>query len=141
MPVDDSLPDDPALSAQFRDTLSSRIDAAAGPSQRCIACHATAAAAWAASRHARALDSLRPDDRTDSCIACHVTLTAPATVAPGVSCQSCHQGGDAHAASGGTLRTGGTSDCRSCHDAKHHPTFRRDLAWPRIQHGREPARP
>lgn len=141
LPVDDSLPDEPALAAQFRDPLSSRIDAAANPSQSCIACHATAAAAWAASRHARALDSLKPDDRTDSCIACHVTPTAPATVAPGVSCQSCHQGGDAHAASGGTLRTSGTSDCRSCHDAKHHPTFRRELAWPRIQHGREPARP
>lgn len=139
MPVDDSLPDDPALAAQFRDVLTSRIDPAANPSQSCIACHATAGAAWAQSRHARALDSLKPEDRTDGCITCHVTPIAPAVVAPAVSCQSCHQGGEAHAASQGKLRTTGTADCRACHDARHHPTFRRELAWPRIQHGREPA--
>lgn len=139
MPVDDSLPDDPALAAQFRDVLTSRIDLAANPSQSCIACHATAGAAWAQSRHARALDSLKPEDRTDGCISCHVTPIAPAVVAPAVSCQSCHQGGEAHVASQGKLRTTGTADCRTCHDARHHPAFRRELAWPRIQHGREPA--
>lgn len=139
MPVDDSLPDDPALATQFRDALTSRIDAAANPSQSCVVCHATAGAAWARSRHAQALDSLKPEDRTDGCISCHVSPTAPAVVAPGVSCQSCHQGGGAHAASAGKLRTTGTSDCRSCHDARHHPTFRRELAWPTIMHGREPA--
>lgn len=139
MPVDDSLPDDPSLAAQFRDVLTSRIDPASNPSQSCISCHATAGAAWAKSRHARALDSLKPEDRTDSCVSCHVTPVAPAVVAPAVSCQSCHQGGEGHAASLGKLRTSGTTDCRSCHDAKHHPTFRRELAWPKILHGREPA--
>ncbi len=49
-------------------------------------------------------------------------------------------GGEAHAASAGKLRTAGTADCRSCHDARHHPTFRRELAWPKILHGREPAK-
>ena len=139
MPVDDSLPDDPALVAQFRDVLTSRIDQAANPSQSCIACHATAGAALAHARHAKALDSLKPEDRTDGCISCHVTPTAPGVVAPGVSCQSCHQGGEAHAASAGKLRTAGTTDCRSCHDAKHHPTFRREVAWPKIIHRRESA--
>ena len=138
MPVDDSLLDDPALAAQFRDVLTSRIDAASNPSQSCIVCHASAGAAWSASRHAKALDSLKPEDRSDGCISCHVTPVAQAVVAPGVSCQSCHQGGEAHAASQGTLRTTGTTDCRSCHDAKHHPAFRRELAWPKIPHGREP---
>lgn len=144
MPVDDSLPDDPALGAQFRDSLTSTIDLANNPSQSCITCHATAGAAWAQSRHARALDSLKPEDRTDTCIACHVTPVAATVVAPAVSCQSCHQGGEPHVASQGALRTTGTVDCRSCHDARHHPAFRSELAWPKILHGRElaaPARP
>ncbi len=140
MPVDDSLPDDPTLAAQFRDVLTGTIDLAANPSQSCITCHATAGAVWAQTRHARALDSLKPEDRTDTCITCHVTPVAVSVVAPAVSCQSCHQGGEPHAASQGTLRTTGTVDCRSCHDAKHHPAFRRELAWPKIQHGGEAAR-
>jgi hypothetical protein len=139
MPVDDSLPDDPALTARFRDQLTSTIELTSNPAQSCLTCHATAGALWATSRHAHALDSLKPADRTDGCISCHVTPVAPAVVAPGVSCQACHQGGEAHAASAGKLRTTGTTDCRSCHDAKHHPTFRHDVAWPKIQHGREPA--
>jgi hypothetical protein len=141
VPVDRTLRAVHGLAAQFREPLTSRIEAAANPSQSCVVCHATAGAAWAASRHAMALDSLKPEDRTDSCISCHVTPVAKATLAPGVSCQSCHEGGDAHAASQGKLRTTGTADCRSCHDAKHHPSFRRELAWPKILHGREPAKP
>ncbi len=62
MPMDDSLPDDPAVAAQFRDVLTSRIDPASSPSQSCITRHATAGAAWAQSRHAQALDSLKPED-------------------------------------------------------------------------------
>jgi len=137
MPVDDSLPDDPAIAARFRDQLTRNIDPMQTPSQACVACHQTAAAAWAATRHASALDSLKPEDRTDGCISCHVTPVAAATVAPAVHCQSCHQGGAAHIASEGKLRTTGTVDCRSCHDARHHPTFRREIAWPKILHGRE----
>jgi hypothetical protein len=139
VPIDDSLPDDPGLAAGFREPLTRRIDPASNPSQSCIGCHASAGAAWAQSRHALALDSLKPEDRTDGCISCHVTPITPAVVAPAVSCQSCHQGGEAHAASQGKLRTSGTADCRSCHDAKHHPAFRWELAWPKILHGREPA--
>lgn len=139
MPVDDSLPDDPAVAAQFRDALTSRIDSAVIPSQNCITCHATAGATWVTTRHASALDSLKPQDRTDGCISCHVAPVAAAVVAPAVHCQSCHQGGGLHIASEGKLRTTGTVDCRSCHDARHNPTFRREIAWPKILHGREPA--
>lgn len=137
MPVDDSLPDDPAIPARFHDTLSRTIDPAANPSQGCATCHPTAYAAWLGTRHARALDSLQPADRTDACVACHITPLTGTMVAPAVHCQSCHQGSAAHAASGGQLRTTGTTDCRGCHDAKHHPTFRRDAAWEIIRHGRE----
>jgi len=139
LPVDDSLPDDPTIAARFRDTLTRTIDPMQTPSQACVTCHQTAAVAWAATRHASALDSLKPEDRTDGCISCHITQVTATTVAPAVHCQSCHQGGAAHIASEGKLRTTGTVDCRSCHDARHHPTFRREIAWPKILHGREPA--
>ena len=141
MPVDGSLPDDPALAERFRDTLSRTIDPLLNPSQACAVCHQTAAAAWAGTRHAHALDSLKTDDRTDGCISCHVTPVAAATVAPAVHCQACHQGSEPHLASQGTVRTTGTLDCRTCHDTRHHPAFRRETSWPLLQHGREPARP
>jgi len=93
---------------------------------------------WSTSQHAHAFDSLKPDDRIDGCISYHVTSIAKTIVAPAVRCQSCHQGGDLHASSLGKLRTTGTVDCRSCHDARHHPAFRRELAWPKVLHGQEP---
>jgi hypothetical protein len=141
MPIDADLPDDPALALRFRDPLTSVIRTGDNPSLACASCHATAFAAWSATRHARALDSLPEADRTDGCIGCHTTPIAAKAVAPAVACQSCHAGGEAHAASGGTLRTAGAVDCRSCHDAKHNPGFRREVAWPKIQHGREAATP
>lgn len=136
LPVDDSLPDDDVLARGFADPLSTAIRMDANPSTACAGCHAPAFAAWQASRHARALDSLPAADRTDSCITCHVTSLATTTAAPGVSCQSCHQGSEAHVASSGRTRTTGTVSCRSCHDAKHHPTFMPEAAWLLIRHGR-----
>jgi len=58
-----------------------------------------------------------------------------------VNCQSCHTGSGPHVASGRTFKTTGAVDCRSCHDAKHHPTFQREAGWKLIEHGREPAKP
>lgn len=139
MPVDDSLPDDPGVAERFRDTLTSTLRAEATPSQDCAGCHASAFAAWQRSRHARALDSLPAADRTDTCIGCHTTPLAAGVLAPAVSCQSCHGGGAAHIAAAGRVRTTGTVDCRSCHDARHHPAFNRETAWPLIGHGREAA--
>ncbi|MBN8523822.1 MAG: hypothetical protein J0M02_00655 [Planctomycetes bacterium] len=136
VPIDDSIPDDAALERRFDDPLSVTIRTDAQPSTACAGCHASAFATWKLSRHARALDSLAATDRTDTCIGCHVTTTASAIVAPGVSCQSCHTGSDAHVAAAGSVRTTGTVQCRSCHDARHHPTFTQDAAWPMIQHGR-----
>lgn len=141
MPVDDSLPDDPSVAERFRDSLTSTLRAEAMPSQDCAGCHATAFAAWQRSRHAHALDSLPAADRTDTCIGCHTTPLAAGVLAPAVSCQSCHGGGAAHIAAAGLVRTSGTVDCRSCHDARHHPAFNRETAWPLIGHGREAARP
>lgn len=137
LPIDATLPSDPALVARFPDQLSVRIDDSRVPSQDCLGCHAAAHQTWLASRHAQAWTSLKPGDRTDGCIACHSTaLAQPAVVAPGVQCQSCHSGAAAHALAPTTVRTGGTSDCRSCHDARHDPGFDPVRAWARIAHGK-----
>jgi hypothetical protein len=141
MPVDDSLPDDATVALRFRDVLTSTIKAGENPSQSCIACHATAYAAWQQSQHARALESLKPEDRTDGCISCHTTPVAQAVLAPAVNCQSCHTGSAAHVASHGIVKTTGATDCRSCHDARHHPGFQREAAWKVIMHGRESVAP
>ena len=137
VPVDRTLPDVAGFAARFPERLSSRIDVAANPSKACASCHASAYAVWQRSAHARALDSLQPADRTDGCIGCHTTSIAAAVVAPAVHCQSCHSGSAPHVASGGTVKTTGVSDCRSCHDAKHHPAFQREEAWKLIGHGME----
>ena len=140
-PVDDSLPADPAILAQFPDRLTSTLDHTAQPATACAGCHPTAYSAWQSTAHARALDSLKTADRTDACIGCHTTAIAERVLAPAVNCQSCHTGSGPHVASGGTIKTTGAVDCRSCHDAKHHPTFQREAGWKLIEHGREPAKP
>jgi hypothetical protein len=140
-PVDDSLPAEPAILAQFPDRLTSTLDHTAQPATACAGCHPTAYAAWQRTAHARALDSLKPTDRTDACIGCHTTEIAERLLAPAVNCQSCHTGSGPHVASGGATKTTGAVDCRSCHDVKHHPTFQREAGWKLIEHGREPAKP
>ena len=139
-PVDESLPAEPAILAQFPDRLTSTLDHAAQPATACAGCHPTAYAAWQRTVHARALDSLKPPDRTDACIGCHTTAIAERVLAPAVSCQSCHTGIGPHVASAGTITTTGAVDCRSCHDAKHHPAFQREAGWKLIEHAGEPAR-
>jgi len=135
LPVDRTLPADPTILARFGERLSATV-AATVPSQDCAACHSSAHATWAGSRHAHAWTSLTPADRVDACVACHSTPVAPATIAPGVHCQDCHQGTAAHAAAGGSVRTSGTVDCRTCHDARHHPGFAPAAAWQAVMHGK-----
>ena len=135
LPVDRTLPTDPAILARFAERLSATV-ATAVPTQDCAACHVDAHATWAGSRHARAWDSLAPADHVDACVSCHSTPIAPATIVPGVHCQACHQGTAAHATSGGSVRTTGTVDCRTCHDARHHPGFAPEAAWRAVMHGK-----
>jgi hypothetical protein len=138
LPIDGTLPADPTVLAVFPDRLTAtRVDASRIPSQTCMACHATAHQTWSTSRHALAWTSLKPEDRTDACITCHSTPVAaqPPTVVPGVQCQSCHLGADAHAAAP-AIRTTGRTDCRGCHDARHDPGFDPVKAWAMVTHGR-----
>ena len=136
LPIDQTLASDPSVLKRFPEHLSVRIDATASPSASCLSCHAGAHAAWATSRHGAALSSLAPADRVDGCIGCHTTPIASGVVAGGVHCQACHQGGEAHHQSGGQVHTTGTTDCRSCHDSRHHSGFDPVKAWQAITHGR-----
>jgi len=138
LPIDRTLPSVAAMLARFPDTLTGTLVADA-PASACAACQPAAQAAWVGSRHAHALESPLPADRTDACIACHATAT-PDRPTPqwtgGVQCSTCHQGSAEHVQALGTVRTSGVVACAQCHDGKHHPSFERGAAWSRIAHGR-----
>ncbi len=140
MPIDASLPSQPDVLSAFQDPLTYTIDDHSQPSQSCATCHSAAHKSWSLSAHARAWASLKEADKTDSCVLCHsATISGPAvkrTLAPNVQCASCHQGAEAHVASAGTVHTKGTTDCRSCHDARHDPGFNPIAAWAQIAHGK-----
>jgi hypothetical protein len=63
--------------------------------ERCKSCHAAEFAAWEASPHARALQSLSTAERSDPrCLACHTMVPEDTQVAlAGVQCESCHGAG------------------------------------------------
>ena len=109
LPVDRTLPSDTAILARFPQTLSSQVVAEV-PSTACASCHVGAHATWSGSRHAHAWESLPVADRGDACVSCHSTPVRPGVIAPGVHCQACHTGADAHAAAGGGVKTTGTTD-------------------------------
>jgi hypothetical protein len=138
LPIDRSLPKDPRILAQLAAIKSFTLEDQSAPSETCKSCHASAYQAWAASRHAVAIDSLPVEDRTDDCIVCHSFQIgdSPSRRIADVQCQSCHMGADAHAREPERIRSKGTVDCRSCHDARRHPGFDPQAAWRVIQHGR-----
>lgn len=138
IPVDRTWPTAPEVLAQLPPEPRVAIHAHHDPSASCLPCHQQAHAVWQASAHAQACDRLAAGDRTAACVQCHTTpnAVADAPLIAHVHCQGCHTGADAHAAAHGTVRTTGTVDCRSCHDAKHHPSFDPVAAWDRIRHGR-----
>ena len=67
-----------------------------GP-ESCRACHAEAYRIWSQGPHARAVDSLTPDQRRSPlCLSCHSRdeqRSSPADPVAGVSCETCHGGG------------------------------------------------
>lgn len=97
-----------------------------GP-ESCKACHPEAYNAWRQSKHARALDSLSPQQQKDArCLTCHSPNQADKGV-PDISCETCHGGGQYYSASyvmkdPELARLVGLQDpsekgCRTCHDA------------------------
>ena len=139
LPIDRTLPSDGRILAELPALPPTVIiDHAAAPSTSCVSCHQAAHQAWDVSAHARALSSLSANDQTTACATCHTTgLPGRTERAANVGCTACHVGADAHAAAPATVRVRGMVDCRSCHDAQHHPGFDPVAAWLRIQHGQE----
>lgn len=108
---------------------------ATGPfagSASCTACHATEAAQWGATPHAKALASLEEAGRSRDreCFACHVTGAMhpagpkdPGAVAglENVGCEACHGPGKAHVARPADVdmtADPGEAGCTSCHDGE-----------------------
>jgi len=59
---------------------------------KCKMCHKDEHASWLETKHAKAYEALKPEDRKkDSCVVCHVTGFAVAdTLFEGVQCEACH---------------------------------------------------
>ena len=96
-----------------------------GP-ESCKACHPEAYNAWKLSKHARALDSLSPQQQKDGrCLSCHSPNNKDENVA-GVTCETCHGGGQYYApvyvmkdpelARLVGLQDPSEKSCRSCHE-------------------------
>lgn len=96
-------------------------------SESCQGCHPEAFAAWRAGPHARAKESLSPQQQKDArCLSCHSPAEAEQRV-QNVGCETCHGGGQYYSAryvmkDSELARLLGLVDpsknsCRVCHDA------------------------
>jgi hypothetical protein len=123
---------------------------------KCLACHKTAAAAWAASAHARAFATLidRQADADPKCIGCHTVgfgepsgyrreFGAGRLVDAG--CESCHGPGSLHVRERAgdtsvnfTFRPLDAGDCEKCHHGEFSRPFDWNQFWPLIKHGNDP---
>ena len=97
-----------------------------GP-ESCQGCHPDAYAAWRASAHSRAKETLSPAQQKDArCTSCHSPAENEQRVA-NITCESCHGGGEYYSAryvmkDPELARLVGLADpsekgCRTCHDA------------------------
>jgi len=113
----------------------------------CARCHESSAKTHGATRHARAIESLRRTGREvdPDCIGCHVTgygertgyLDAARTPnLARVGCESCHGPGRMHAADAEEGKTVGNAkaSCFRCHTEDTDPGFRFGERWERIRH-------
>lgn len=98
-------------------------------SEKCKMCHKTEFESWAASKHAKAFETLKPEDRAKpECLKCHAVGGNAAM--PGVGCESCHGAGseykamnvmkDKAAAAKAGLLVPDEKSCRSCHEGAPH---------------------
>ena len=124
--------------------------------EKCLACHKTAAAVWTASAHAHAFATLmdRKADADPKCIGCHTVGFEEVSGyrrefgvnhLVDVGCESCHGPGSLHvrARSGDpsvnfTFRPLDAGDCLKCHHGEFSRPFDWKQFWPLIKHGKEP---
>jgi hypothetical protein len=125
-------------------------------SEKCVACHQSAAAIWSASAHSRAFATLvsQNADADPRCIACHtVGFGDPsgyhrdlhATALVNVGCESCHGPGSLHVRQENgdssisfTFRPLDSGDCQKCHQGEFSRPFDWTQFWPLVKHGKEP---
>jgi DnaJ-class molecular chaperone len=99
---------------------------------KCKLCHKIEYTSWAATKHAKAFDSLKPEDRAKKeCVECHVT--GGKAEMPGVQCEACHGPGsqyktisimkDKQKAIAAGLVIPTEKNCVQCHNKKS-PTFK-----------------
>ncbi len=99
---------------------------------KCKICHKVEHTSWATTRHAKALDSLKPEEqKKQECIECHTTGTK--NELPGVQCEACHGPGsdyktmsvmkDKQKAIAAGLIIPSEKGCVRCHNKKS-PTFK-----------------
>ncbi|HEY5133445.1 MAG TPA: multiheme c-type cytochrome [Candidatus Krumholzibacteriaceae bacterium] len=113
----------------------------------CGRCHADLMPRFVASRHFRALETLREHgaEANPECLACHATgYGRPAGYDPaaekegapnlqGVQCEACHGPGTMHERDGSYV-TSARRSCRLCHTSKWSPDFDFDTYWKRVSH-------
>ena len=95
---------------------------------KCKMCHKIQATSWAATKHAKAADLLKPEEQKNpKCTECH--MTGKAAEFPGVQCESCHGPGKdymsmkvmkdpAAAKAAGCITKVPKEVCQKCHAAK-----------------------
>ena len=99
---------------------------------KCRVCHKVEHTSWATTKHAKAIESLKPEEqKKKECLECHTT--GAANELPGVQCEACHGPGSAYKtisvmkdkakaiAAGLILPT--EKVCVGCHNKKS-PTFK-----------------
>jgi hypothetical protein len=166
--LDRSIPDDPATAERLaayrneealkqkevqlskslsRDETTGKIVERYLGMDMCGRCHADLMPRFVASRHFRALETLREHgaEANPECLACHATGYGrptgydPAAVkggAPnlqGVQCEACHGPGTMHERDGSYVASARRS-CRVCHTSKWSPDFDFDTYWKRVSH-------
>jgi hypothetical protein len=126
--------------------------------EKCLGCHAGAAAVWQKSAHAHSFATLmdRKADADPKCIGCHTTgFGSPSgyrrefgtAKLVDVGCESCHGPGSLHiremegdATVNFAFRPLDAGDCRKCHQGEFSRPFDWNQFWPVIKHGNEPQR-
>ena len=118
-------------------------------SAECAGCHPEERRKWEATAHAKAYESLSPQDRKRSeCLECHVTgfgrwsgfsLTGKGPDLTEVQCEACHGAGSLHPTQGlAGVEKAGAKVCRDCHTRSRSPEFRYQEWLARISCSREP---
>jgi len=103
---------------------------------KCKMCHKVEHTSWAATKHAKALESLKPEEqKKKECIECHTT--GANNELPGVQCEACHGAGseyktmsimkDKPKAIAAGLIEPTEKVCVRCHN-KRSPTFK-EFNW------------